>query len=150
MTDEKLRQRYFEQIQNYVEALDKSDDAFYSQVNKNIQDVFQQAFFTRLDTIHRKSQDAHRLEKRRMLIRLKKFYFKQRILQYNEERYQLSQKQASAMPFKQMHLTEKWDQSFRDIKHPDLHKSPLYYISQALGRVSLTAPEMAKSWLTDP
>lgn len=85
-----------------------------------------------------------------MLIRLKKYYFKQRILQYNEERFQLSQKQASALPFKQMHLTEKWDQCFRDMKHPDLHKSPLYYIAEALGRVSLTAPEMAKSWLTDP
>lgn len=55
------------------------------------------------------------------------------------------------MPFQQIHLTEKWDESFRDgNKHPDLVKTPLWHVASAIGRVSLTAPEMAKTYLSDP
>ena len=48
------------------------------------------------------------------------------------------------------HLTEKWDTSHRDQSHPDLIRSPLYLLSKAIGRVSITQPELAKAYLTDP
>jgi len=54
------------------------------------------------------------------------------------------------LPFQQIHLTEDWDKSFRDMKHPDLWKTPLYYLSSAIGRVSLTTPELTKAYLTQP
>lgn len=47
-------------------------------------------------------------------------------------------------------MTEKWDESFRNTNHPDLIRTPLYYLSKAIGRVSLTEPELAKSYLTEP
>ena len=47
-------------------------------------------------------------------------------------------------------MTEKWDESFRNGNHPDLIRTPLYYLSQAIGRISLTEPELAKSYLTQP
>jgi hypothetical protein len=40
----------------------------------------------RLDHIFKKSAEAHNLEKRRMFIRLKKFYFKERILEYGADK----------------------------------------------------------------
>ena len=54
------------------------------------------------------------------------------------------------MPFQQIHMSEKWDKSFRDQQHPDLHKSPLYYLSKVIGRVSITPPELTKAYITDP
>lgn len=29
-------------------------------------------------------------------------------------------------------------------------QSPMHYVAKAIGKVSLTTPEMAKAWLTDP
>ena len=49
-----------------------------------------------------------------------------------------------------MHLTEKWDQNWRDQQHPYIHQSPIYHISKAVGRVSLTQPELAREYLTKP
>jgi hypothetical protein len=47
------------------------------------------------------------------------------------------------IPYKLPHLVENWDQSWREIDHPDIKKSPLYYISKAIGRVNLAPAELA-------
>ena len=52
------------------------------------------------------------------------------------------------MPYKTPHLTEKWDESFRDMDHPNITRSPLYYISKAVGRVNLAPAELARAYLT--
>jgi hypothetical protein len=83
-----------------------------------------------------------------MLVRLKKFLFKSRILTYGQEENKRDVERLNALPFQQIHLTEQWDKSFRDMKHPDLWKTPLYYLSTAIGRVSLTTPELTKAYLT--
>lgn len=83
-----------------------------------------------------------------MIIRMKKFLFKERILTYDHDTVARHTAQTKALPFQQIHLKEKWDQCFREMQHPDLVKTPLHYISKALGRVSLTAPELAKVYLT--
>lgn len=49
-----------------------------------------------------------------------------------------------------MHLTEKWDECWREKTNPEMWKSPLSYLQKAIGKVSLTSPELAKSYLTDP
>lgn len=150
MTDQKLRQRYFEQIEKEVSHLEKSDSHFYTQVNKYVAETFQDAYINRLDNVFKKSQEAHNLDKRRMYIRMKKFFFKQRILQYGEEKVQLDQHQTEALPYQSLHMKEKWDQSWRDGSHPELVKSPLYLLSKAIGRISITTPELTKAYMTDP
>jgi hypothetical protein len=47
-----------------------------------VQDVFKKAYIDRLRAIYQKSEEAHGLEKRRMLIRLKKFLMHNRIISY--------------------------------------------------------------------
>lgn len=81
---------------------------------------------------------------------MKKFLFKQRILAYGTEQCELNQKQYESMHYMVPHLTEKWDQSYRDMEHPELVKSPLYLLSKAIGRISLTTPELTKAYMTDP
>ena len=85
-----------------------------------------------------------------MFVQFKKFLFKSRILSYGNEEIERSMKQIQALPFQQIHLTEKWDQSFREGQHPDLVHTPLYHLSKAIGRVSLTTPELAKAYLSNP
>ena len=48
------------------------------------------------------------------------------------------------------HLTEDWDQNWRDVDHPELHYSPLFYVAKAIGKVSMTPVEMTRQYLTNP
>ena len=112
--------------------------------------VFEDALVTRLDNIYQKSKTAHDLEKRRMMLRLKQFYFRQRVLTYADEKLQQDLKLINSQKFKQIHLTEKWDQSYKETQHPDIAHTPLYYLSKVIGRVDLTIPELTKSYLTNP
>jgi len=54
---------------------------------------------TRLNGIYDKSKEAHSLEKRRLFVRLKKYYFKERILQYGSESMDRMLKQSQSLPF---------------------------------------------------
>ena len=48
------------------------------------------------------------------------------------------------------HLNEEWGQNWREVDHPELHYSPLYYVAKAIGKVSLTPVEMTREYLTNP
>lgn len=50
-----------------------------------------------------------------MIIRMKKFLFKERILTYDNETVARHTAQTKALPFQQIHLKEKWDQCFREM-----------------------------------
>ena len=54
-------------------------------MNKQISEVFEDAYLKRLNHVFEKSKEAHSLEKRRMFIRLKKFLFKSRLLTFLDE-----------------------------------------------------------------
>lgn len=68
-----------------MKKLEADDKAFYAKVNKKIQEIFEQAYLGRLNTIYEKSKEAHQLEKRRLLIRFKKFLISSRILTFMSE-----------------------------------------------------------------
>ena len=53
-------------------------------------------------------------------------------------------------PFQQIHLREEWDKTYREMDHPELQNSPIYHLSKAVGRITMTPHEMAKAYLTDP
>lgn len=48
------------------------------------------------------------------------------------------------MPFKEIHLTEKWDETYRNQEHPELHKSVLWHLSKAIGKRNIAPVELAK------
>lgn len=115
-----------------------------------MKEIFEGAFINRLNDIHVKSQHAHNLEKRRLILRLKQYYFYHRIIEWGDDKQQQHREQILSQKFKHLHLNEKWDQSWRNMEHPDLVHTPLYYLSKAIGRVDLTIPELTQSYLTDP
>ena len=84
-SDEKLRERYYEEINAEVNKLDADKEAFYALVNNKVQSIFEQAYLRRLNTIYERSKEAQSLEKRRMLIRFKKFLMRSRILTFMAE-----------------------------------------------------------------
>ena len=87
----------------------------FTLVNSKIQKIFEDAYKAKLELMHDKSEEVHNLEKKRMILRMKQFLFKSRILTYTSEEFLRNAKQTASMPFKEIHLTEKWDESFRDM-----------------------------------
>ena len=48
------------------------------------------------------------------------------------------------------HLSESWDKNWRSFSHPLIEKSPLYHLSKAIGRVSISPIELTREYLTNP
>ena len=85
MSDQKLREHYFDRINEDLDKLISDPDAFNKQVNDIIDDVFTNAYLEKLDKVYQKSKEAQKLDKRRMFVRLKKFLFKSRIQKNGQE-----------------------------------------------------------------
>jgi hypothetical protein len=82
MTDKKIRGAYSEKVNEVLAKLQTDKQEFDAKVESQINEIFQAAFIDRLGTVFEKSKEAHSLEKRRMFLRIKKFYFKSRIFTY--------------------------------------------------------------------
>lgn len=85
-----------------------------------------------------------------MFFEFKRFLFQSRVLASVDVEAEATLKQLKNFQYQMPHLTEQWDKTFREMEHPDLHSSPIYYLTSAVGRLSLTPKELAKVYLTDP
>jgi hypothetical protein len=85
VNDKKLRRNYYNKVFEEVGNLMSDKKKFYEIVNKNVNEVFENAYLGRLNKIIEKCNEAQSLEKRRMFLRLKKFIIKNRILQFHSD-----------------------------------------------------------------
>lgn len=119
-------------------------------MNAHIAKVFENAFLEKLQNQYDKGKEAHGLEKRRLLLKFKKFLFRSRILTVHNEEYERLNQQINSMPFKEIHLKENWDESYRDMEHPLLKKSVMHHLSSVVKKNNFTPVEMTKAYLTTP
>ena len=151
MTDEKLKEKYFVQIADeFSKYKDMSKEEFQSEIDSVITKVFETAYVDRLQTMFDKSKEAQSLERRRMYIRLKRFLFRSRCLTQGTETEDKMIERMKNYSYRLPHMSESWEQSWRDTEHPQLQKSPLYHLSKAIGRVSYSPIELTKEYLTNP
>ena len=80
VADPVLREAYFSKAQDEVKRLKSDDAAWTKEVDGIINGIFEKAFMEKLEKIESKSREAQKLEKRRMLVRLKKFIFRSRFM----------------------------------------------------------------------
>ena len=150
-TDSKLRSRYFEKIDEEVSKLKEMPrEQFQNTVDDCVNKVFEGAYIERLQTMFDKSKEAQQLERRRMFLRLKRFLFRQRCIEYGTENYEMQLKRLENYSYKLPHCSESWEQSWRDVNHPYIEKSPLFHLSKAIGRATFSPVELTKEYLTNP
>jgi glycerophosphoryl diester phosphodiesterase len=85
-----------------------------------------------------------------MFVRLKKFMFKNKVLTYARETFKQETARLRNYPYRLPHGQENNEQSWLEVSHPQIEKSPLHIIAKAIGRVSLSPVEMTKEYLTNP
>lgn len=85
-----------------------------------------------------------------MFLRLKKFMIKNRILQFHQAEIQKQAARINSLPFKMPHLTEGFDENWRELEHPDIQQSVMWHLSKVIGKQSLMPKNLLKTYLTDP
>jgi len=75
---------------------------------------------------------------------------KSRILSYIGEETDKMTEQIANMPFKQIHLSEGFAQSHRDVEHPDIQQSVMWHLSKVVEKSSLAPEAMLKTFISDP
>ena len=79
-----------------------------------------------------------------MFLRFKKFLMSSRIITFADDKiFKLTERQF-AMPYKEPHLTENWEQSFLTQKHPEIETSIIHHISKVVGKRTIAPLEVAK------
>ena len=81
-----------------------------------------------------------------MLIRLKNSLIRERCMTTHTKDLNKLEEQIDALPYKMPHMTEKFDESWREMEHPDLHKHAIYHLAKAVGRVNLSPVELVKNY----
>ena len=81
-------------------------------VNKHIETIFENAYIEKLQQLFQKNKEIHDLEKRRMYLRFKKFLMSSRLITFYDDKLDKLFKRHTAMPYKEPHLSEQWEDSF--------------------------------------
>ena len=151
MTDTKLRNKYFDNVYSELHKMETmSRDKLQKVIDNAIQQRFEQVYLTRLQTMYKKSKEAQTLERRRMYNRLKRYLFKSRCIQQGNESFEKQMERLKNYSYKLPHCTESWAKSWRDQSNPLIEKSPLFQISKAIGKASISPVELTKEYLTNP
>jgi len=145
-----LQENFYSKVSQELKKFDDSPALFYETINTKVQGIFEQAYFERLNGIFEKCHEAQTLQKRRMMIRLKKFLIKNRLMQYQGQMVERLAKQLENQPYKLPHLTEPWDVNIHQTNHPDLENNMLFHLSKVVGRANLAPPEMLQKFVSDP
>lgn len=96
------------------------------------------------------SKETQSLDRRRMFIRMKRFLLKTRCTERGTESHEKQIARMENYDYKLPHCSETWTSSWRDTKHPMIEKSPLFYLSKAIGRVNISPVELTQEYLTNP
>jgi hypothetical protein len=80
-SDHKLQEEYYGKIFKEFEQF-KDDKFYYNYINSAIKDIFEKFYIDNLNKVYEKSAEAQSLDKRRMLIKVKKMMYRSRIIQH--------------------------------------------------------------------
>jgi hypothetical protein len=72
-------------------------------VNQHISDIFDIALSERLEKMHERSKEAQTLEKRRFIVGIKKFMFKNRVLSYAKQSFKAELARIKNYPYRLPH-----------------------------------------------
>ena len=78
-------------------------ERFYQRVNQHISDIFDMALSERLEKMQQRSKEAQTLEKRRFIVGLKKFMFKNKVLSYAKETFKAEFARVNNYPYRLPH-----------------------------------------------
>ncbi len=89
LNDRKLREGYYDSLRSEVNKMRKMNrDEFKKIVDDKIDKVFEGAYIDRLQTMFDKSREAQSLDRRRMLLRLKRYLFSARCVTRSSESHE--------------------------------------------------------------
>lgn len=105
LNDDVLTERYYSEIAGLIDKLSSSTERwsdkykdYYDMVNHKIQDAYVQAVMKNLEFMKERNTDLHKIKKHRFLIKLKKFFFENRLIDNYVRREIIENLRIDALP----------------------------------------------------
>lgn len=151
LSDSKFLNEYFEKRKALIDVHASSDGQSLKElVNKKINKVFKDNFKKKTSEIYKKCAEVRDLEKRRTWVRLKRWLFMNRIMEYKGKKSVITAKRIEALGNRQVFVPYKLDVNFRDVENPFLKKSAFYELA-GLFEIKHEVPTYALKFATsDP
>lgn len=141
---------YFTKRQDVISRYENNKTGLKNLVSDKMKKLFEENLIDLNKKIHTQCRDIREIEKRRTYLRLKRWLFMNRIMEYKTRRRIINSSRVNALGSKSFFIPKDDMVSYRDVINPELKNSPFY---QLVGLFSLRtiSPEYAlKFSTTDP
>ena len=126
-------------------------EEYTKDMNERVKEMFTEKWKEKIAWKHEKFKNAKILEKRRMLLRLKKWIIQKRLLSIgNDSVIQLTTRGALLQP-KSFYIPKSVNERWRIGENPELKKSIFYHIMKCISRDNVPLPpEALEDYLSNP
>ena len=105
LNDDLLTERYYAEIASHIENLSNSTERwsdkykdYYDMVNHKIQDAYTQAAMRNVEFMLERNRDLHKVKKHKFFIKLKKFFFENRLIDAYNRRELIENLRLKSLP----------------------------------------------------
>lgn len=143
----KFLEEYFSKRQDVIEKYKYNKDYLREIMDKKLNKIFEEGVIKKSKEIYKRCEEVRDLEKKRTWVRLKRWLFMNRIMEYKNKKRIVNSKRVEALGEKKLFIPYKLDTNFRDEVNPLVKKSAFYQLS-GLFNLKKLSPEYAVKFAT--
>ena len=146
-SDSKWAEKYIENRKEIIAEFEKKPEQLREIVNRKVEDLFTSRFKNICKDILARCRDVRDIEKRRTWLRLRKWLFLNRIMEYKSKTNYIESQRGANFGKHRVYFPDSNEVSFLDDVHPEIKRSPYYQLIN-LFQLSNHTPETALKFIT--
>jgi len=141
-SNEELQKLYFGSRGNLINKFCENDETYYAEMNKRIEKIFSKFYEAKMDMVKDASNNAHKIQKHRFFLRLKKFLLENRVLISGDRQAAIVSNKINAIRNPHKLLPQDSDGNYRPHGSRSMRYSFLYYVAETLKKETQLYPKL--------